>query len=546
MRMPKSTGRRLLALVTFGLAALLIAACGGSSGPKGNGDANPASIVPRNAAIYGGAVVRPEGDLGRGVKTAIRRVARIGDPVPRLIEALDRSLKPDTYERDFEPWLGRRAGVFVLATPGTTLDTPDFGIVVAVRDRDAAAKAVEGMRTRGELRKGASYRGIAYDLDRRDDTPTALVGDFLVATASVRTLRAVVDASKGSSLAESPRYRDVERTLDGDRLAWIYADPPALLPLLPASTRDDPRARHLLSSPQVAAAKPVAATLTVRADQIALEASAGSDSLPPETSGAGKTELRSLPGDAWLALATPLVGPAIRNALMQSGQQRLVLDQVRRATGLDLERDVLSWLGGASAFVRGTTPVDIGGGIALGSRNPDASRRAVAKVRRLIDRIGIAPTSPLVLAGARGFALKLSGWPQPIVVLARGDRVVIGFAASSARDLLDPQQRFDQSDRGKAAIASLGKDYRPSFVFVVDPLVSFLGTFGANDPEVARALPYLGAYRSIAIGTKTSGDRTSARVVASLREPPAGGGGGGGGGGSTATDGTATQIASAP
>jgi hypothetical protein len=546
MRMPQSIGRRLLALVTLGLAALLIAACGGSSGSRGSADADPASIVPRNAAIYGDAVVRPEGDLGAGVKTAIRRVARIDDPGPRLIEALDRSLRPDTYERDVEPWLGRRAGVFVLATPGTTFDQPDFGIVVAVRDRDAAAKVVERMRTRGELRKGGSYRGIAYDLDRRDGTPTALVGDFLVATASVRTLRAVVDASKGSSLAESTRFGDVERTLDNDRLAWIYADPSMLLPLVPASARDDPRAKRLLSSPQLASAAPVAATLTMRADRIALEASAGSDSLPPQTPGGGKTELGSLPGDAWLALATPLLGPAIRNALTQSGQQRLVLEQVRRATGLDLERDVLSWLGGASAFVRGTTPLDIGGGIALGSRNPDASRRAVAKLRRLIDRTRITPTSPLVLAGARGFAIKLSGSPQPIVVLARGDRVVIGFAASSARDLLEPQQRFDQSDRGKSAIASLGEDYHPSFVFVVDPLVSVLRMFGANDPEVARVLPFLGAYRSIAIGTKTSGDRSSARIVASLQEPPAGTGGGGGSGGGGATDGTATQIASAP
>ncbi len=186
--------------------------------------------------------------------------------------------------------------------------------------------------------------------------------------------------------------------------------------------------------------------------------------------------------------------------------------------------------------MRGTTPVDVGGGFELGSRNPDASRRAVAKVRRLVERTRLARTGPVTLAGGHGFAMVLSGVPQPVVVLARGDQVVVGYAPSSARDLLDPGQPFSRSDAGKAAIASLGSGYQPSVVFVADPLFSLLGLVGANDPEVARALPYLGTYRSFAIGTKASGSRTSLRVVANLRQPPAvpgGGGGGNAGGGGT-------------
>lgn len=542
MRTLRIPARRLLLLGLLGLAMLLLAACGGGSGGS-NGDANadPASVVPGTAALYVDVVVRPDGSLGAGAKTAIRRVARIADPGPRLIRGIDRSLRPDSYERDLAPWLGRRVGVFVLGTPGTTFHRPDFGVVLAVRDRDAAGKAVARLRRQGDLRRGGSYRGVVYDLARQDQAPTALVGNFLVAAASVGTLRAVVDAWKGSSLAESARYRNVARTLDADRIAWVYADPPALAPLLPASARADPLTRALLGSPQLASAPPVAATLTLRADQIAFATSAGSQSLPATPPGGGTTELGTLPGDAWLALATPLVGPAIRDALARSGQARATLAQFRRATGLDLDRDVLSWLGGASAFVRGTTPIDIGGGVALGSRDPVASQRAVAKVRSVIDRTHLARTSALTLVGGSGFAVALPGVPQPIVVLARGDRVVIGYAPSSARDLLAPQQQFSQSAAGKAAIASLGSGYQPSFVFVADPLLSLLRMVGTGNPQIARVLPFLGAYRSVVVGSKTSGGRTSLRVVANLREPPASSGGSGGG----VPNGVGTQIASA-
>ncbi len=122
MRTLQIPGRQVLALVPLGLAALLLGACGGSDGPRGDANADPATIVPRTAAI-------------------------------------------------------------------------------------AATAAEDRLRRRGVLRRGGSYRGVAYELTRRDHTPTALVGDFLVGATSIGTLRAVVDAWRGSSLAESARYR---------------------------------------------------------------------------------------------------------------------------------------------------------------------------------------------------------------------------------------------------------------------------------------------------------------------------------------------------
>jgi hypothetical protein len=103
-------------------------------------------------------------------------------------------------------------------------------------------------------------------------------------------------------------------------------------------------------------------------------------------------------------------------------------------------------------------------------------------------------------------------------VLAEGDRVAAGYATSSARDLLEPQERFGDSGDGRAAIDSLGEGFEPSFVLLAPPLVELLRALDALEvADFGPALPYLSAYRSLAVGSKDDGDRTTVRVVAALR-----------------------------
>jgi len=122
-----------------------------------------------------------------------------------------------------------------------------------------------------------------------------------------------------------------------------------------------------------------------------------------------------------------------------------------------------------------------------------------------------------VRSTAGGFELQAGRLPQPIVVRAQGDRIAVGYGSASASDLLAPKQRFGQSSAGKAAIATLGDGYTPALVLIAPPIVGFLRSL--DELQVAKlspVLPYLSAYRSLAVGTKRDGERTSVRIVAAL------------------------------
>jgi hypothetical protein len=192
--------------------------------------------------------------------------------------------------------------------------------------------------------------------------------------------------------------------------------------------------------------------------------------------------------------------------------------QVRANIGLDLDRDLLEPLGGLGLFVRGESPLDIGASALLPMTDAAAAQRLLTRIQAIVGAGLGVPVRPLAASGARGFQVQIPQSPQPIVVLAKGDRLVVGYAASSAQDLLDPQQRFDDSSDGKAAIDTLGDGYTPTFVLIVPPLARLLRSLDQIEvADLSSVLPYVDAYRSLAIGTKRDGDRTSVRIVAALR-----------------------------
>ena len=163
-------------------------------------------------------------------------------------------------------------------------------------------------------------------------------------------------------------------------------------------------------------------------------------------------------------------GRSIRNALDGAGVHDEAAAQVQQNVGLDLDRDLLEPLGGLGVFARGESPLDIGGGALLQMTDAAAAQRLLTRIQAIVGAGLNAPTRPLAVSGARGFQVQIPQSPQPIVVLAKGDRLAAGYAASSAQDLLEPQQRFDESSDGKAAIDTLGDGYTPSFVLIVPPL----------------------------------------------------------------------------
>lgn len=507
-------GSRLVALLALA-AALVAAGCGGSGSTPTSTGPDPAAVTPAGAALYGQATVRPTGDTKAGVLAAARKVLRVQDPGAALSRLLDGSPSGGVrFSRDVEPWLGQRVGAFLLM-PAAGSHSPDFGVALAIADRGAFDTA-QARLLKHALTPAGSYRGVAYARERHGAAYFAPVGEFFVG-GTLTGLRAAIDASKGSSLAASSRFKDAVGGVPGDALAFLYADPRAIVAGARSLRGASAAARQALAS--YASAGPVVASLTATADQIAVQGSADQRIAGALNGGSGaQVTVGQMPSDAWLALATPPLGPLVRQLLETAGVHDQVAAQVRRRTGLDLDGDLLGPLGGLGLFVRGESPLDIGGGVLLQMTDATAAQRLLTRLEAVVAAgLHVVP-QPVAVSGARGFQVSVPQSPQPIVVLAKGDKLAAGYAASSAQDLLSPQQRFDASAGGKAAIATLGDGYTPSFVLIVPPLAALLRSLAdLQVANVSPVLPYLDAYRSLAIGTKRDGDRTTLRIVAALR-----------------------------
>jgi len=514
-------GVRIAAPLALLLTLLsLLAGCGSeSSSSTSQQGPDPASVAPARAIVYAEATVRPQGDARDGAVAAAQKVLRVQDPGAELQKLVDRALRSDSdlrdasYERDVEPWIGDRLAVSV-QMPAADESDPDFAVIVAVRDQSALRDELERLRAAGDNRAGGTYRGVAYDVDAHDGAPGGAVGDFLVIASSLTAFRATVDAVRGDSLADASRFADAVDAVPDDALAFAYVDVEALLPVL--SSREDvpPASRRALAG---LAKSPIVASLTANADEIAIEASGASELTNADSSDAEVT-VGQLPGDAWLALATPPIGPLVRSALDSAGLHDQAAAQVRTNLGLDLDRDLLDPLGGLGLFARGESPLDLGGGVLLQLTDAAAAQRLLTRLQAVVSAGAHLPVRPASAGDARGFQVGVPQSPQPIVVLAKGDKLAAGYAASSAEDLLDPQQRFDESSDGKAAIDTLGDGYEPSLVVVVPPLAALLRALDQIEvADLSPVLPYINAYRSLAIGTKRDGDRTTVRIVAALR-----------------------------
>jgi hypothetical protein len=501
--------------------ALGLAACGSDESGSG-GDADPASLVPAAVPLYFEATIRPEGEQREELLAAAGKIMRTDDPARKIRELVDESFEDEnlSWERDFAPWVGERAGAWATDLSG---DESKVVGIIAVRDEEAAAKALPTLQDDGDRK---NYKGNEYIVDE-SGTAAGLVEGFMV-VGEPQGFEAVVDTQDGDKLAETERYDEVVGELDDDRLGHYFLDTRAILDAAinadPASAAELDQVKAFLPIDKLG---PMAGSLSadgegVHIHQVLTDVPEGPLRRLATLFAGGESELLpELPGDAWAVMALPEAGEGARELVNSFGGLiggAALNEQVKRATGLDLEADVYSWLGDVGVFVRGTTQQELGGALVLESTDDDRAASAFGKFAGLIgQQSGVAP-EPLKVDGAeQAVAIAAPDAPEQLV-LARGEgRMVLAYTAGAAADALAGDSKLGDAEAFGAAEESLGDDMAPNFVLSIPAVIELVDAFGQADAEFEEARPYLEAFDTVVTGGSADDGTIHSRTAVTLK-----------------------------
>jgi hypothetical protein len=280
---------------------------------------------------------------------------------------------------------------------------------------------------------------------------------------------------------------------------------------------------------------PIAVALHVRSDAAVLEASIG---LPDDPAlldivdgfageGAGRI-LDSLPSDTWFAFGVPQLGRAVSGlvASIEGASPTVGSDELSEAfesqTGLDLQEDVLSWMGSTGLFVQGTIVRDLGGALVIESSDADKTDAVVARIREAVDSEDPTSAQDFEAGGLTGFSVALPPPAAPIFVMG-GDRAVIAYGERALNDALAPASTLGDSDQFSQAIDGLGDGYEPTFYFdltAIPKLVQAFTVFG-GDPGPSYesdVKPVLESLDYAVVGSKREDETLLQRFVIGVQD----------------------------
>lgn len=516
---PPTPRRALTVLLALALVALAMGGCSDSESDS----SELAGLTPPDAPLYVEGAVRPNDDQREAIESLTSSVAGISDP-GELLEAEVESVLGGsglTFNEDIEPWLGDRAAAFVRSFEVSRAlgGMPDVAAAVEVADADAATEFIDDLAEAG-LFSGQSrtYEGHTYLFESdTDGTAIGLVGDALV-VGTEGSLKAAVDASSGESLADAEAFDTGIAALPGDPLLTAYVDLDTALDATveagetPAASAAAARG---LMSPLFE--EPIAVGLEVHPDGVDLDvALATGEGLATRAT----PLLESVPGDAWFAWGFRDAGEAAKGAVAQleatsaeaaKGDLRpgSIAREVRSVTGLNLNRDVLSLVGDAAVFIRGTGERDLDFGADLevtasgsATRTLDAARRAIGELPGTV----VGPPLGDVEAGFSATGPDGSG----AINVAHGEDLIRVALAASSRPIESEATAGTLADDEtfQAAIDALGEEFGPLGFIDLDGLLETASGPLSGDGElldpVAKQL--LSRLAFVAVGAHPTGE----------------------------------------
>lgn len=512
--------RRAATAVLAALAVIPVAGCGGDdAGPAAAGE-SLARLAPASSLFYVEAAIRPEDDARSDLDTMIKKFAPDQDFDKLLTKALQGSSNKVDFSRDVKPWLGDRVGV-ALTGVSAQKDEPDYAAIIETTD---AAKAMATLRGSAEgTVEDRSYGELKYIFDSADEMAGAIVEENLI-VGTEPGLKAIVDASKGDALDTNDEYTKVVGAVDESALAVVYGDLRRILDAVKSSgqagdMKQFETVRELLDRQGL---KTFAASFAVTGTSVKLRTAAamkdsGEGDAPAET-------VAALPAGSWAAIGLGDLGKTLSEGLdavksiggpglnVQRG-----LDQLEQQAGINVQRDLLSWMGQSSLFLRGTSLADIGGALVVQSKDSAATKAALAKARTIVAGAGL-PAQDLRGDGIDdGFSVSPGGAPVEIFAALAGERFVLAVNRAALDEAIDPTKTLGDDDAFKAAADQLGDDFRPRFFLDFPKITGLINLVFGNNPDYVQVKPYLDKITTIAAGSKRDGELQLATISVGVR-----------------------------
>jgi hypothetical protein len=520
-------------------------------------DSSTRSLIPKNTFLYVEASRALSQEQRAACDELLAGFPDLGDcgsAAERIREALDEELgKEDlSFEDDIDSWLGDDFTFFMTTegldelvrrqSGGAQFETtsfssqesevlqseedgpmPSLGALASVDDEEAAENFIEDVITKEEEDvERRTYEGVEYSFV--DDGTWAIFDGHLV-VATEPGLKAVIDQRDAEeSIEDGERFAAAEEAVRDDRLGFLYLDAKEpiqiFLESLPAMM---PRS---FFEPYVEAFEdPFTVTTFLEENGLVIETT-GSSERSPIIAGAFPSDpddtaredmLRELPMDSWGALATGDLKEVAGSYLdlfvgAIPGGATALEAQVRQETGLDIQRDILGWMGESAIFLRGESARRFEAGIIVETSDPETALRTILRVRQLLDEEN--PTRIINRAGFRGFVALVPGQPQAGVVAVDDSRVVAALAPIGILDEIAQGRSLGDGTVVNDADALLGEDFITSAFFDVDAIRTLVEQSSPLDEMYVQQIqPFLKPLELLVLGSRVEGDVVRDRLV---------------------------------
>lgn len=509
---------RLVFLLAALLATLALAGCGSSSSP------GPAGVAPPGSPLFIEATVQPQGTLKSNVESLAKGIAGIDDLGGLIVSKLESTASGSgerfDFDKEVQPWLGEKAGLFFERYDGSNFSR--YGFAVQSTDTGATQDFIDKqVKSSPEPVRGASYEGVDYKVEGSDGTSIGVVGSFLVIAEDEQVFKDAVDASKGESLADVGAYSSVAAAKPAESLADAYVDIGSLI--RQSGSAVSAQALQLLKSVGIEPSQAtVLASLLPGSSRVEINVSAKLGGKKPP-SGNASGLLGSFPASSFAGLAVSDFGKQLQEAINSIDATGIPpnvpphkLKSTMQQAGINLDQ-IAGSLDDAGVFAEGASKGSLGGALVLSTKEPSEASGTVASVGLLLRHAGV-PGVTAISGKSSGFSVHSPELSKPLAVLAEGNRIAIGYGLPAALQGLSAQSNQSLSGAAsyKEAVAALGSTPISGFIDGPAALQLAESLVPRSDSGFKEAEPYLAKIGYVALGTGSSGELATAKLIVGL------------------------------